>query len=315
MVLAHASALPGEQVALEHVHGRFLAEDVGAAIDLPPFESSAMDGYALRAGDTPGRLALVGESAAGGPYPGALAAGQAVVISTGAVVPAQADAVAPLEDVSRDGEQIVVRTNIAAGAFVRHRGSDIERGERLLSAGTRLGPAQIGAAAAAGLGALACLASRASRRSAPEASCVSRVDASPKARSSTQTLRCSKPRLRRAGRAWSRSWRPRTRARHTVRRSPERSSTTSSSAPAVCRWEPTTSFATSVASSASARSSGASRCGRGSHWRLVCARGRSCSGFQGIRSRVSSAASCLCARRCSRCRAPRACGQRGARVR
>ncbi len=156
LVLAHVTSLPAEQVALDHGHGRFLAEDVSAAIDLPPFESSAMDGYALRAGDAPGRLALVGESAAGSPYGGGLAAGQAVAISTGAVVPAQADAVAPLEDVDRDGEQVVVRSAVAAGAFVRHRGSDIKRGERLLRAGTRVGPAQIGAAAAAGLGTLTC---------------------------------------------------------------------------------------------------------------------------------------------------------------
>ena len=155
-VLAHVSALPAEQVALEHVDGRFLAEDVSAAVDLPPFESSAMDGYAVRASDAPGRLALIGESAAGAPYLGALKPGEAVAISTGAVVPSRADAVAPLEDVGREGEQIVLALAIAAGAFVRHRGSDIKRGERLLCAGARLGPAQIGAAAAAGLGALAC---------------------------------------------------------------------------------------------------------------------------------------------------------------
>jgi molybdopterin molybdotransferase len=156
MVLAQASALGAEQVRLEQVHGRFLAEDVSAAIDLPPFESSAMDGYALRAADAPGRLALVGESAAGSPYLGGLAPGQAVAISTGAVVPAQADAVVPLEDAAREGEQLVLASAVAVGAFVRHRGSDVQRGERLLRAGALLGPAQIGAAAAAGLGTLAC---------------------------------------------------------------------------------------------------------------------------------------------------------------
>jgi molybdopterin molybdotransferase len=156
LVLARVTALPAEVVALEHVHGRFLAEDVSAAIDLPPFASSAMDGYALRASDAPGRLALVGESAAGIPYVGGLAPGQAIVISTGAVVPAQADAVVPLEDAIRDGEQVVLRSPVAPGAFLRHRGSDIKRGERLLCEGTRLTPARIGAAAAAGVGMLAC---------------------------------------------------------------------------------------------------------------------------------------------------------------
>ncbi len=115
-----------------------------------------MDGYAVRASETPGRLALAGESAAGTPYAGGLAPGQAVAISTGAVVPADADAVVPLEDVHRDGDQIVLSSAVAPGAFVRHRGSDIRRGERLLREGALLGPAQIGAAAAAGLGALAC---------------------------------------------------------------------------------------------------------------------------------------------------------------
>ncbi len=156
MILARVIALPAEQLVLEQVRGRFLAEDVNAAIDLPPFESSAMDGYAVRSGDAPGRLALVGESAAGSPYLGALEPGQTVTISTGAVVPDQADAVAPLEDVGREGEQVVLSSAIASGWFVRHRGSDIKRGERLLRAGTLLGPAQIGAAAAAGLDALAC---------------------------------------------------------------------------------------------------------------------------------------------------------------
>jgi molybdopterin molybdotransferase len=156
LVLARVTPLAPEQVPLEHVHGRFLAADVNAASDLPPFASSAMDGYAVRASETPGRLALAGESAAGVPYAGGLAPRQAIAISTGAVVPADADAVAPLEDVRRDGDEIVLGSAVAPEAFVRQRGSDIRRGERLLREGTRLGPAQIGAAAAAGLGALAC---------------------------------------------------------------------------------------------------------------------------------------------------------------
>jgi len=156
LVLARVTPLAGEQVALADARGRYLAEDVSAAIDLPPFASSAMDGYALRAGDAPGRLQVVGESAAGSPYAGKLAPGQAVTISTGAVVPAQADAVAPLEDASSEGEQVVLGSAVAVGAFVRRQGSDIMRGERLLGAGTLLGPAQIGAAAAAGLGTVSC---------------------------------------------------------------------------------------------------------------------------------------------------------------
>jgi molybdopterin molybdotransferase len=156
LVAAHVTPLEAEDVALEHAHGRFIAEDLHAAIDLPPFASSAMDGYALRARDTPGRLSVVGESAAGSPYLGRLEPGQAVTISTGAVVPPQADAVVPLEDVGREDGQIALVAPVAVGAFVRNRGSDVARDGRILDAGTRLGPAQIGAAAAAGLDTLRC---------------------------------------------------------------------------------------------------------------------------------------------------------------
>jgi molybdopterin molybdotransferase len=157
LVGAHVSALPAEEVGLEHAYGRFLAQHLRAAVDLPPFASSAMDGYALRAAGTPGRLAVVGESAAGSPYRGALGERETIVISTGAVIPPQADAVVPVEDVlGAGGDEIEVSEVVPPGAFVRDRGSDIRRGDPLLRTGTRLGPAQIGAAAAAGLGTLPC---------------------------------------------------------------------------------------------------------------------------------------------------------------
>jgi molybdopterin molybdotransferase len=150
LVEAHVKPLPTEEVTLEQAYGRYIAQDLRAAIDLPPFPSSAMDGYAMRAQDTPGTLTVVGESSAGAPYAGGLERGEAVAISTGAVVPAQADAVVPVENVSVNGEQIEVSSPIDSG-FVRDRGSDIARGDLILEAGTRLGSAQIGAAAAVGL--------------------------------------------------------------------------------------------------------------------------------------------------------------------
>ncbi len=156
IVATQIRALEAESVALEQACGRFLAADLDAGLDLPPFANSAMDGYALRAGDTPGRLHVVGESAAGSPYGGSLGPGEAVAISTGAVVPAGADAVAPLEDVAGDDRELQVPCTVQPGAFVRLAGSDVIRGQRLLYAGTRIGPAQIGAAAAVGLHELPC---------------------------------------------------------------------------------------------------------------------------------------------------------------
>ena len=129
---------------------------MAAALDLPPFANSAMDGFAVRAGDTPGTLTVVGESAAGSPFEGELGAGQAVAISTGAVMPDGADAVVPIEAVERTPGAVSVAVGTETAAFVRYAGSDIERGAPMLAAGTRIGPAQIGAAAAVGLGELPC---------------------------------------------------------------------------------------------------------------------------------------------------------------
>jgi molybdopterin molybdotransferase len=158
LVLEHVAPLPVEHVPIEEAYGCFIASDVDAAIDLPPFASSAMDGFAVRSGDTPGTLSVVGESAAGSPYDGVVQSGEAVAVSTGAVVPEGADAVVPIEVVVRevDGSAISVAEPARADAFVRHSGSDIGRGAPMLAAGRRVGPAQIGAAAAVGLGTLPC---------------------------------------------------------------------------------------------------------------------------------------------------------------
>jgi molybdopterin molybdotransferase len=156
LVEANLTPLPAEEVALEQAYGRYIAQELRAAVDLPPFPSSAMDGYALRAEDTPGTLIVVGESSAGAPHLGELHPGEAVAISTGAVVPTQADAVVPIEDTSGDGGHIEVASALAPGSFVRDRGSDIKRGDVVLDAGRRLGSAQIGSAAAVGLGTVLC---------------------------------------------------------------------------------------------------------------------------------------------------------------
>ena len=96
-VLARARPLEPEPVAVEEAAGRVLAEDVAARVDLPPFASSAMDGYAIRAADAPGRLPVVARVAAGVPATRALTAGEAMEISTGGAVPEGADSVVPIE--------------------------------------------------------------------------------------------------------------------------------------------------------------------------------------------------------------------------
>ncbi len=159
LVLERVKPLEAERVPIERAFGRVLAEPAAAACDLPPFPSSAMDGYALRATDTAGApvtLALVGRVAAGSPPARPLGGGEAMAISTGGVVPEGADAVVPLElAVERDG-RVEVGTAIPAGANVRSRGGDVTAGAVVLEAGARLGAAQVGALAAAGVSEIRC---------------------------------------------------------------------------------------------------------------------------------------------------------------
>ncbi len=150
-VLARARALEPEQVPVADAAGRFLAADVIAQVDLPPFASSAMDGYALRAEDTPGRLPVVFRIAAGVPAERALADGEAMAISTGGVVPKGADSVVPIEIVVESDNELDVPAPVGVGANVRPAGGDVRAGDVLLTAGTRIGAAQIGALAAAGV--------------------------------------------------------------------------------------------------------------------------------------------------------------------
>ena len=98
-VLARARPLDAERVPVAAAAGRVLAEDVAARVDLPPFASSAMDGFAVRAADLPGRLPIVFRIAAGLPADRPLAPGEAMEISTGGAVPDGADAVVPIEHV------------------------------------------------------------------------------------------------------------------------------------------------------------------------------------------------------------------------
>lgn len=146
MVLDLARPPCPEDVDLQDALGRVLLCDAVSAMTQPPFDSAAMDGYALRAADVPGPLRLVGEAAAGRPWPGTLAAGEAVRIFTGAPLPAGADRVVMQEDTARDGDHVTV-TGPSPRTHIRLRGNDFAEGDRL-TAGRRLSAADLALLAA-----------------------------------------------------------------------------------------------------------------------------------------------------------------------
>ena len=143
-----------ERVPLAEAGERTLASDLHATRTQPPFRASAMDGYAVRAGDLPGRLAVVGESAAGRRHEGAIGAGECVRIFTGGVVPDGADAVLIQENARRSGDAVETTATLEPGTYVRPDGLDFREGDRLLRAGRVLDPAAVSLAAAGGHGAL-----------------------------------------------------------------------------------------------------------------------------------------------------------------
>ena len=155
-VLERVRPLPAERVELAAAAGRVLADAARAAVDLPPFAASAMDGYALRAADAPGTLLVSFRIAAGLPAPDPLSPGEAMAIATGGSVPEGADAVVPIELVAEGDGTVTVPQAVERGANVRPAGGDVTRGSEVVPAGTRLGPAQVGALGAAGLDAVSC---------------------------------------------------------------------------------------------------------------------------------------------------------------
>ncbi len=150
LVLDHARVLGVERVTLEECAGRVLAEDLIASSALPAFPSSAVDGYAVRSSDAGHTLQVIGESAAGRPFAGPVAPGTAARVLTGGVVPEGADCVVMVEDVQVDGLVVTVPSPLRAGTNYHKVGDDVRAGERVLSAGTQLGAAEIGIAAAIG---------------------------------------------------------------------------------------------------------------------------------------------------------------------
>ena len=147
--------LSTERVAIEQVLGRVLAEDVVADSDLPPFDRSQMDGYAVRAEDVkaaPVRLLIVGESAAGRGWHKQLEEGQAVRIMTGAPVPAGADSVQQVELTHelKDGTVVELLETVEIGKSIVRRGAEIKEGEVVLNAGSVISAAMMAVLAAFG---------------------------------------------------------------------------------------------------------------------------------------------------------------------
>ena len=151
LLLRDVGPLEGSEVLpLTDACGRILAADQFSALDLPPWDNSAMDGYAVNHLDAGRRLPVRLRVAAGDP-PGVLEAGAAARIFTGAPLPDGADAVVMQEDVELSGDEISVPAGVRAGQHVRKRGEECERGERLLASGRRLRPQDIGLLASQGL--------------------------------------------------------------------------------------------------------------------------------------------------------------------
>jgi molybdopterin molybdotransferase len=161
-ILAAITPLPPVSLGLADAEGCVLAEDVTAAVALPSFDNSSMDGFAVRAEDTssssertPVTLPVTGEIAAGDVGAYELAPGTAIRIMTGARMPAGADAVVPVEWTSGFGPRAEIYRPVRTGNAVRYVGDDAREGETLLTAGVRLRPMQIAVAAAAGRGTVA----------------------------------------------------------------------------------------------------------------------------------------------------------------
>ena len=149
-LLALAAPLEIERMPVTEALGRYLAEPLIARRTQPPADLSAMDGYAVRSADLPGPWQVIGASACGHPYAGAIGPGEAVRIATGALLPSGCDQVLLQEHCQRTAATLILVQPGDARAYIRHTGMDFAAGRELLMMGARLGPAQIGLALTAG---------------------------------------------------------------------------------------------------------------------------------------------------------------------
>ena len=157
LLLQHAIPVPEQDVIpLGDALGRILAEPVRSTIDVPGWDNSAMDGYAVRAADVPveGTKLRVSQRIPAGVAPEPLEPGTAARIFTGAPVPEGADAVVMQEQTCREGDEVIINTRPRPGANIRRAGEDIEAGSVIIEPGTRLQPQHLGLAASVGVGEL-----------------------------------------------------------------------------------------------------------------------------------------------------------------
>jgi len=153
IVLRHASYLGVESIQLKNSVGRILAQDIVADTDLPPFDRAQMDGYAVRAGDvsnTPARLRIVGESAAGAGWHHEMNSGEAVRIMTGAPVPKGADAVQQVELTREVNDEVEILERVSSGRSIVRQASEIKAGQTVLRAGEQTSATMIATLASFG---------------------------------------------------------------------------------------------------------------------------------------------------------------------
>src|SRR5215212_4823915 len=156
LVLENTHRLPAEDVQLVEAHGLALAQDLKARFDSPPFDNSAVDGYAVRSADAEaGRIfKVVDEAPAGRPAQKEVGEGEAIKIFTGGVVPRGADAVVMVENTSGWGEEFELKKAAEADQNLRAAGEDVREGDLILRAGTEVGAPEIALAATQGYGEL-----------------------------------------------------------------------------------------------------------------------------------------------------------------
>ena len=156
-IVADVTPTAAELVPIANAAGRILAEPIAARLTQPPFDASAMDGYAVRAANVahlPVTLEVIGQAAAGHPFGGEVATGEAVRIFTGAPLPSGTDAIVIQENTCASGSTVEVREAQPDPGHIRRRGFDFQQSELLLAPGRKLGPRELTLAAAAGHGTL-----------------------------------------------------------------------------------------------------------------------------------------------------------------